>query len=113
MYIQNVYTAHPSLRQSTAATSLTSFLLGRPNTLLMLGRALSRITAGLVILAAAWSAAPAHAQSSFAAHTQMSWDGALTGIFLGLLVFSVVYNAAFYSVLRERFLVWQSLRALI
>lgn len=113
MYIHNVYTAHPSSRQSTAATSLTSFLLGRPNTLLMLGRTLSRITAGLVILAAAWSAAPADAQSSFADHTQMSWDGALTGIFLGLLVFSVVYNAAFYSVLRERFLVWQSLRALV
>lgn len=43
----------------------------------------------------------------------MSWDGALTGMFLGLLVFSVAYNAAFYSVLRERFLVWQSLRAFI
>lgn len=56
---------------------------------------------------------PAFAQSSFADHTRMTWDGALTGMFLGLLVFSVAYNAAFYSVLRERFLLWQSLRALI
>jgi diguanylate cyclase len=55
----------------------------------------------------------AFAQSSFADHTSMSWDGALTGMFLGLLAFSVAYNAAFFSILRERFLVWQSVRAII
>lgn len=79
----------------------------------MLGRILPRITAGTVVLAALAAASPGFAQSSFADRTNMTWDGVLTGIFLGLLVFSVVYNAAFYSVLRERFLVWQSLRALI
>ncbi|MBL0915050.1 MAG: diguanylate cyclase [Sphingopyxis sp.] len=57
-------------------------------------------------------AAPAHAQSSFAAATSMDWDGVLTGIFLGLLLFSLAYNAAFYSLLRKPFLIWQSFRAL-
>lgn len=64
---------------------------------------------GAVLLGAAM---PVHAQSSFAMHTKMGWDGVLTGIFLGLLVFSVTYNAAFFVLLRERFLVWQSARAL-
>ncbi|WP_082660265.1 sensor domain-containing diguanylate cyclase [Sphingopyxis sp. H050] len=58
-------------------------------------------------------ATPAHAQSSFAAGTSMDWDGVLTGIFLGLLLFSLAYNAAFYSLLRKPFLIWQSARALI
>lgn len=57
-------------------------------------------------------AGPAHAQSSFAAGTSMDWDGVLTGIFLGLLLFSLAYNAAFYSLLRKPFLIWQSARAL-
>jgi diguanylate cyclase len=56
---------------------------------------------------------PALAQSSFADRTNMTWDGAITGMFLGLLAFSVAYNAAFFSILRERFLVWQSVRAII
>ena len=42
----------------------------------------------------------------------MTWDGVLTGIFLGLLLFSLAYNAVFYRLLRERFLIWQSVRAL-
>ena len=63
---------------------------------------------GAVLLGAA---DPAHAQSSFADATVMSWDGVLTGIFLGLLLFSLAYNAAFYALLRERFLIWQSVRA--
>ena len=58
------------------------------------------------------AAAPARAQSSFADATSMTWDGVLTGIFLGLLLFSLAYNAVFYRLLRERFLIWQSLRAL-
>ena len=57
------------------------------------------------------AAVPAHAQSSFADATSMTWDGVLTGIFLGLLLFSLAYNAAFYALLRERFLIWQSVRA--
>ena len=57
------------------------------------------------------TAVPAHAQSSFADATVMTWDGVLTGIFLGLLLFSLAYNAAFYALLRERFLIWQSVRA--
>lgn len=71
------------------------------------------LRSGMALILALFCAAPALAQSSFADRTHMSWDGALTGIFLGLLVFSVAYNSAFYTVLRERFLVWQSLRALI
>ena len=58
------------------------------------------------------AAAPARAQSSFADATSMTWDGVLTGIFLGLLLFSLAYNAVFYRLLRERFLIWQSVRAL-
>ena len=57
------------------------------------------------------TAVPARAQSSFADATVMTWDGVLTGIFLGLLLFSLAYNAAFYALLRERFLIWQSVRA--
>ena len=67
------------------------------------------LTLGAGLLAAA---APARAQSSFAAATSMTWDGVLTGIFLGLLLFSLAYNAVFYRLLRERFLIWQSVRAL-
>ena len=67
------------------------------------------LTMGAVLLGAA---VPAHAQSSFADATVMTWDGVLTGIFLGLLLFSLAYNAAFYALLRERFLIWQSIRAL-
>jgi diguanylate cyclase len=58
------------------------------------------------------AAAPARAQSSFANATSMSWDGVLTGIFLGLLLFSLVYNGVFFRLLRERFLIWQSARTL-
>ncbi len=58
------------------------------------------------------AATPARAQSSFADATSMTWDGVLTGIFLGLLLFSLAYNAVFYRLLRERFLIWQSVRAL-
>lgn len=58
------------------------------------------------------AAAPARAQSSFASATSMSWDGVLTGIFLGLLLFSLVYNGVFFRLLRERFLIWQSARTL-
>lgn len=67
------------------------------------------LTLGAGLLTAA---APARAQSSFAAATSMTWDGVLTGIFLGLLLFSLAYNAVFYRLLRERFLIWQSVRAL-
>ena len=56
------------------------------------------------------AAAPARAQSSFADATSMTWDGVLTGVFLGLLLFSLAYNAAFFGLLRERFLIWQSAR---
>lgn len=58
------------------------------------------------------STVPAHAQSTLAAATTMTWGGVLTGIFLGLMIFSLTYNAAFFAVLRERFLIWQSARAL-
>ncbi|WP_082395890.1 sensor domain-containing diguanylate cyclase [Sphingopyxis macrogoltabida] len=58
------------------------------------------------------TAVPARAQSSFADATTMNWDGALTGMFLGLLLFSLAYNAAFFALLRERFLIWQSARTL-
>jgi len=64
---------------------------------------------GAVLLGAA---VPVRAQSSFADATSMTWDGVLTGIFLGLLLFSLAYNAAFFSLLRERFLIWQSARTL-
>lgn len=58
------------------------------------------------------TAMPARAQSSLADATSMTWDGVFTGIFLGLMLFSLAYNAAFYALLRERFLIWQSVRAL-
>ena len=64
---------------------------------------------GAVLLGAA---VPVRAQSSFADATSMTWDGVLTGIFLGLLLFSLAYNSAFFSLLRERFLIWQSARTL-
>ena len=65
----------------------------------------------LMVIAVLGAAAPARAQSSFADATSMTWDGVLTGIFLGLLLFSLAYNAAFFILLRERFLIWQSARA--
>ena len=71
------------------------------------GARILALGAGLLV-----AAAPARAQSSFADATSMTWDGVLTGIFLGLLLFSLAYNAVFYRLLRERFLIWQSLRAL-
>lgn len=52
----------------------------------------------------------ARAQSTLADATTMTWDGVLSGIFLGLMIFSLVYNAAFFSLLRSRFLIWQSVR---
>ena len=58
------------------------------------------------------TAMPARAQSAFADGTSMNWDGVLTGLFLGLLLFSIAYNAAFFALLRERFLIWQSARTL-
>lgn len=76
-------------------------------------RAISRAKTIVSALPLTLIASPAVAQSSFAERTSMSWDGALTGMFLGLLFFSVAYNAAFFSILRERFLVWQSLRTLV
>lgn len=54
---------------------------------------------------------PAFAQSSFADRTSMTWDGVLTGLFLGFMAFSTIYNLAFFSLLRERFLLWQTARA--
>ncbi len=71
------------------------------------GARILALSAGLLA-----AAAPARAQSSFADATSMTWDGVLTGIFLGLLLFSLAYNAVFYRLLRERFLIWQSMRAL-
>lgn len=58
------------------------------------------------------TAVPVRAQSALADGTDMNWDGVLTGLFLGLLLFSVAYNAAFFALLRERFLIWQSARTL-
>ncbi len=58
-------------------------------------------------------ATPALAQSSFAARTHLDWTGVLTGAFLGFLLLPVIYNAAFFAILRERFLIWQGVRALI
>lgn len=72
-----------------------------------------RIVRTLPTLALALVASPALAQSSFAEGTEMTWDGALTGVFFGLLIFSVTYNAAFFALLRERFLIWQSARSII
>jgi diguanylate cyclase (GGDEF)-like protein len=63
--------------------------------------------------AATFVASPAYAQSSLARHSVMTWDGALLGIFFGLLIFSVAYNIAFFALLRERFLIWQSARAMV
>jgi diguanylate cyclase (GGDEF)-like protein len=74
----------------------------------MMARWARALGVGAVLLG---TAAPAHAQSSFADATVMTWDGVLTGIFLGLLLFSIAYNAAFHALLRERFLIWQSVRA--
>ena len=66
----------------------------------------------VAILATLLLPAPALAQSSFAERTSMTWDGVLTGIFLGFMLFSTAYNLSFYSLLRERFLLWQSGRAI-
>jgi diguanylate cyclase len=59
------------------------------------------------------AAAPAAAQSSFAAHTALQWPGVLTGAFLGFLLLPVAYNIAFFVILRERFLIWQGIRSVI
>jgi diguanylate cyclase len=66
---------------------------------------------GLTLTACTLLATPALAQSSFARQTEMNWDGALTGIFLGLLLFSTLYNLAFFAILRDRFLIWQMWRS--
>jgi diguanylate cyclase len=66
---------------------------------------------GLTLTACTLLASPSFAQSSFARQTDMNWDGALTGIFLGLLLFSTFYNLAFFAILRDRFLIWQMSRS--
>ncbi|MGB7405227.1 MAG: diguanylate cyclase [Pacificimonas sp.] len=40
----------------------------------------------------------------------MTWDAILFGAFLGFAMLPIVYNTAFYLVMRERFLIWHSLR---
>ncbi len=59
------------------------------------------------------AAAPAYAQSTFARGTELHWPGVLTGIFIGFLLLSAAYNIAFFTILRERFLIWQTARVLI
>jgi len=59
------------------------------------------------------AAAPAHAQSTFARGTPLNWSGVLTGAFIGFLLLSAAYNIAFLTILRERFLIWQTARVLI
>lgn len=68
------------------------------------------LASGAVLLCTATSV---HAQSLFAAAASIPQDGVLTGMFLGLLVFSLIYNAAFYVLFRERFLIWQSIRTAV
>ena len=75
----------------------------------MMARWARALGVGAVLLC---TAMPARAQSAFADGTSMNWDGVLTGLFLGLLLFSIAYNAAFFALLRERFLIWQSARTL-
>jgi diguanylate cyclase len=70
---------------------------------------LSVLTAVLVL---GW-ASSAHAQSSFADRTPLDWPNVLTGAFLGFLLIPLLYNAAFYAMLRERFLIWHAARAVI
>jgi len=65
------------------------------------------------IAAAAFVAPPAHAQSSFAQSVPLHWPGVLTGSVIGFLMLSVAYNTAFFAILRERFLIWQTARVLI
>lgn len=40
----------------------------------------------------------------------MQWSGVLTGIFIGMILLPIIYNAAFFPVLRERFLLWHGAR---
>jgi diguanylate cyclase (GGDEF)-like protein len=61
----------------------------------------------------ALAASPACAQSSFARGTPLHWPAVLTGAFIGFLLLSAAYNIAFFSILRERFLLWQTARVLI
>ena len=79
----------------------------------LLGLVLGFVLGALALLRAQRDARQAEAglkraQSAFADGTSMNWDGVLTGLFLGLLLFSIAYNAAFFALLRERFLIWQS-----
>lgn len=67
----------------------------------------------LATLASAAAATPAHAQSSFARGTHLDWSGVLTGSFIGFLLLSAAYNIAFFTILRERFLLWQTARVLV
>jgi len=70
-------------------------------------------TGWLAIVATALAATPAHAQSSFARGTPLHWPGVLTGAFIGFLLLSAAYNIAFFTILRERFVLWQTARVLI
>ena len=69
----------------------------------------SVLTAALMLV---W-ASGAQAQSSFADRTPLDWPNVLTGAFLGFLLIPLLYNAAFYAMLRERFLIWHAARAVI
>ena len=40
----------------------------------------------------------------------VSWTGLATGLFLGIILLSCVYSAAFYLVLKQRFLLWYAAR---
>jgi diguanylate cyclase (GGDEF)-like protein len=68
---------------------------------------------GLAIVTMVVATAPAHAQSTFARGTELHWPGVLTGTFIGFLLLSAAYNIAFFTILRERFLIWQTARVLI
>jgi diguanylate cyclase (GGDEF)-like protein len=58
-------------------------------------------------------AAPAAAQSSFARGTVLDWPAVLSGGFLGFLLLPIAYNVAFFTILRERFLLWDIARILM
>ncbi|MCF4129773.1 GGDEF domain-containing protein [Methylobacterium sp. SyP6R] len=59
-----------------------------------------------------FATAPALAQSSFARGTALDWPAVLSGAFLGFLLLPIAYNAAFFVILRERFLLWDTARIL-
>jgi diguanylate cyclase (GGDEF)-like protein len=67
----------------------------------------------LAIVMTALAAMPAHAQSSFARGTELHWSEVLTGAFIGFLMLSAAYNIAFFTILRERFLLWQTARVVV